>query len=47
MLDRGKGKEISLNETMHRAYKSIIITEFVGFLLAGVAAVFETGLLVI
>ena len=36
------GKEISLNKTLSSAYKSIIITDMMGFFLAAIAAIVET-----
>jgi hypothetical protein len=40
-----KGKEISLNQTLYRAYKSTIITDVVGFSLAFTAAILELFIL--
>ena len=40
-LETAKGKEISLNQTLFSAYKSIIITDVVGFVLAALAASLE------
>ncbi len=34
-----EGKDVSLNENLYRAYKSIIITDIIGFLLAVAAAI--------
>lgn len=41
-LETIEGKEISLNETLYRAYKNIIITDMIGFALAAAAAIIET-----
>jgi hypothetical protein len=37
-LDKS-GKEVGLESTLHKAYKTIIITDIVGFVLAAIAAV--------
>ena len=39
VLETAEGEEISLNDNIYRAYKSIIITDIIGFVLAAVAAV--------
>ena len=36
-LETKEGKEISLNENLYRAYKAIIITDTIGFVLAAAA----------
>jgi hypothetical protein len=41
-LQTTEGKEISLNQTLFSAYKSIIITDMIGFFLAALAAIVET-----
>jgi hypothetical protein len=38
VLEIREGEEISLNSTIYKAYKSIIITDIIGFILATVAA---------
>lgn len=39
VTDNKKGKDVSLNENLYRAYRNIIITDIVGFILAASASV--------